>query len=462
MKKNRKPLFLLSLCFLALQACQENTNDNASTDNTVTATPAKNDDSGVIYAKQEEVASNIPYEEVARISTFFHQPENAVKIQFPSAETEYAWQHWSQFYITAPLYRNGQVSELPYNIHPEIGELSFVGRDGKTETVNSHFENFPIDAMVAVKGGEIVYERYKTMRPVDKHIWFSCSKITGATMLAFLELEGKVDVKKPVTFYLEELKGSDWDGVTVEETLDMATGLNGTEHDEPLHDSRTNPEQIWFRWAATSDVAMLPGDRSKNWYDILGEMKRVKPGYEAFEYNSINTFVINRIVEKVGGISLHEQLSQRIWSKMGMEHDAALSVSPSGKTLGFIGMNTTVRDMARFGMAFTPSGAKLAGEQVIPDAIIKKIQNTSHSDMYATAFAGKKFAASFPGVEGLANRYQWDVVFPNGDFFKSGVGGQGLFISPSQDMVVAWFCTGDGNNQEETMAREIIYSLKGK
>ncbi|NMM48320.1 serine hydrolase domain-containing protein [Marinigracilibium pacificum] len=446
----------LSVLFFAL-SCSEIQNDN----NESGSTSSKNDDSGVIYAKPENVASNIPYEEVARISTFFNQPENKVKIQFPSAETEYAWQHWSQFYPTAPLYRSGQVSELPYNIHPEIGELSFVGRDGKTETVDYHFENFPVDAMVIVKGGEIVYERYNTMRPDDKHIWFSSSKVTGATMLAFLELEGKVDVQKPVTYYLEELKGSDWETVKVVEALDMATGLNGTEHDEPNHDPRTNPKQIWFRWAATSDVAMLPGDISKNWYDILGEMKRVKPAYEAFEYNSINTFVINRIVEKVGGKSLHEQLSERIWSKMGMEHDADLQVSPSGKTLGFIGMNTSVRDMARFGMAFTPSGTKLAGEQIIPNAIIKKIQDTSHSDMYATAFARKKFAASFPDVEGLANRYQWDVVIPNGDFFKSGVGGQGLFVSPSNDAVAAWFCTGDGSNQEETMVREIIYSLAG-
>ncbi|WP_206080450.1 serine hydrolase [Mangrovimonas sp. CR14] len=454
MQKANHILIILILPLLAMYSCKEVESKTPEQER-----PKQNDDSGVIYANREDIASNISFDEVARISTYFHQPENAVKIQFPSTETEYAWQHWSQFYITAPLFRSGQVSELPYNIHPEISEISFMGRDSKKETVNSHFENFPIDAMVAVKGGEIVYERYKTMRPDDKHIWFSCSKVTGATMLAFLEYEGKVDVTKPVTFYLEELKGSDWDGVTVEETLDMATGLNGTEHDEPLHDSRTNPEQIWFRWAATSDVAVLPGDRSKNWYDILGEMKRVKPGHEAFEYNSINTFVINRIVEKVGKMPMHEQLSERIWSKLGMEHDADLSVSPSGKTLGWLGMNTSVRDMARFGMAFTPSGSKLAGEQIIPDAIIKKIQDTSHSDMYAKAYAGKKFAESFPDVRGLANRYQWDVVFPNGDFFKSGVGGQGLFVSPSQDMVVAWFCTGDGNNLEEVMAREIIYSL---
>ncbi len=51
------------------------------------------------------------------------------------------------------------------------------------------------------------------------------------------------------------------------------------------------------------------------------------------------------------------------------------------------------------------------------------------------------------------------LFFPNGDFLKSGVGGQVLFISPSNDTVVAWFCTGDGNDREESMARAIIYSL---
>jgi hypothetical protein len=44
--------------------------------------------------------------------------------------------------------------------------------------------------------------------------------------------------------------------------------------------------------------------------------------------------------------------------------------------------------------------------------------------------------------------------------FKSGVGGQGVYISPATDTVVAWFCTSDGTNQEETMARAIVKSLK--
>ena len=50
----------------------------------------------------------------------------------------------------------------------------------------------------------------------------------------------------------------------------------------------------------------------------------------------------------------------------------------------------------------------------------------------------------------------------DGDIFKAGVGGQGIYISPATDTVVAWFSTSDGNNQEEAMARAIVMTLDGK
>jgi hypothetical protein len=42
----------------------------------------------------------------------------------------------------------------------------------------------------------------------------------------------------------------------------------------------------------------------------------------------------------------------------------------------------------------------------------------------------------------VANSYRWNIVFEDGNFYKEGIGGQGLYISPSRDMVLAWFCSG--------------------
>ena len=424
-----------------------------------------NSDAGVIYAKPENISTNISLEKVLAVSEYFNVPENKVKMQFPTEQARYAWVNQSKFYPTAQVMRKGQVSVLPYNIDATVCEIAYKNKDDKMVSVNEHFDTKPIDAMVVVKNGTVVYERYKTMRPDDKHLWYSVSKVTGATMLAFLENEGKVDVSLPVPHYLPELAGSVWDDVTVLDALDMATGLNGTEHDEASQTSRTDPDEIWFRWAATSAVGITPDIRQRNetWVDVLKSMERKTPGHEVFEYNSINTFVVNRIAERVGDKPLSEQFSERIWSKAGMEHDAFYLASPSGNTLGFLGVNSSLRDLARFGMVFTPSCNKIAGEQLIPDAIMNKIHERAYVDMYDKGWLGKKNTISFYDDAGkISNSYQWDAVMSDGDMYKAGVGGQGIYISPANDMVVAWFCTSDGNNQEEAMARAIVKSLSSK
>ena len=80
-------------------------------------------------------------------------------------------------------------------------------------TVSQHFEDMPLDAMLVLKDGKIVYERYKTMTPDTAHITMSSSKVFSSTLLAMLEDEGKVDLSKPVSDYVPELKGSVWDTV---------------------------------------------------------------------------------------------------------------------------------------------------------------------------------------------------------------------------------------------------------
>jgi CubicO group peptidase (beta-lactamase class C family) len=442
---------LLLFCFafvFALSACQQTKKPQQ---------PAS-EAGEIIYARAQDIASAISIDSVLSIGAFLSRPENKVSIQFPSGATQYAWQNMSKFLPTAQVIRGGSIVPLPYAIDLSIGNIAYKNEKGDSVTVSDHFDRFPIDAMIVVKNGKIVYERYKTMRPEDKHIWFSVSKVIGPTLLLGLENEGKVNISKPVTEYLPELRGTVWDSVLVTDALNMATGLNGTEHDEPNKDSRTNPKKIWFQWA--SSIGLLPGqkDTPKDWRTILGQMERVKPAFTAFEYNSINTFIVNRIVERVGNKPLANQFGEQIWSKLGMEHDGYMVVSPTGLSLGFFGMNSTLRDMARYGMLFTPACSTLTKEVILQKSMIEKMQKGTHPEMYGKGYVGRKLQKSFPDETGIVNNYQWDAVFTDGDLFKSGVGGQGLYVSPGKDMVIAWFCTGTGNNQEEAMARAIVKS----
>jgi len=399
------------------------------------------------------LTAKTPLATIRAIFSYFHEPANVVQIQVASEKTQYAWQNLSGFQYTMQILRAGPISELPEAIDPTIGDVAFTRPGSPQETVNQHFESSHMDALLVLHKGRIVFERYKTMRPFDKHQWFSCSKTVPGTLVELLAHEGKVDLMKPVSDYVPQLKGSDWDKVTVEETLDMATGLDSTEHEEPNDDARSNPARGWYKWAVSIGLFEDKDHLNQSPYDVLRNMKKVKPGHTAFEYNSINPFVLELIVNEVTGQTLNEVFGDRVWRKIGAENDAFVGVTKYGlgNAWGFV--NSTLRDMGRYAMIFTPSWNKVSREPIIPPALLDTIQHGGRPAIYLKGFVGREMQESFPEITGLANRYQWDIVFPDGDIYKGGVGGQGLYVSPSADAVVVWFSTG--KEQEEILARAI-------
>ena len=409
-------------------------------------------------AKKQIPTAELPYDRTKEIQKYFSDPANLVKIQFPSPESQYAWQRMSQFYPTARFSRGGAISELEVAIDESIGDISYTGRDGVVQTVSEHFENFPMDAMLVMKEGKIVYERYKTMTPDTTHVTYSATKVFSSTLIALLEDEGKVDLSKPVSDYLQELKGSVWDTVPVRHAADMQTGLNGTEHDEPNPDSRTNPKQIWYRWAAT--LGVLPNQGEDDPYAVMREMERHKPGGQVFEYNSINPFALARIVERIENRPFVDVFSDRIWSKIGAEHDGATVMSPNGYALAFGFTQVTLRDLARFGALFTPSSEAVTGTTIISQDLVKRIRATGNPAAYTNNFVGDGMTKKLSDDAGkISNAYMWDAIMSDGDMFKGGTGGQGLYVSPSRNLVAVWFTTGDGEEWHEAMGRAISLSF---
>lgn len=234
-----------------------------------------------------------------------------------------------------------------------------------------------MDSIIVIQNGEIKFEQYKTMRERDKHNWFSVGKTIPGTLIAILAEEGKLDMKNSVSTYIPELKGSEWDNVTVEETMDMTTGLDSTEHEE--EGARLNPESGWYKWAVS--IGLFSGENKEKVYDVLSEMKRDKSAYTSFEYNSINTFILEIIVENVSGKPLAETFSDKIWSKVGMQNDGYVAITQDAHTMSFGLASSTLRDLGRFGMIYTPSWNKITDEKIISDKIIKEIQTGGKRDI---------------------------------------------------------------------------------
>jgi hypothetical protein len=70
---------------------------------------------------------------------------------------------------------------------------------------------------------------------------------------------------------------------------------------------------------------------------------------------------------------------------------------------------------------------------------MKAIQHGGRPEIYDRGETGKGFIRNLRGERPRHNTWQWDYVMEDGDFFKGGYGGQGLYISPGRDLVIAFF-----------------------
>ena len=121
-----------------------------------------------------------------------------------------------------------------------------------------------------------------------------------------------------------------------------------------------------------------------------------------------------------------------------------------------------MRDLARFGLLFTPSWSVVSVEPVFPAGLVERIQRKGGARCTWPA-SGERFSEAYGDDPPLYNAWQWDSVWADGDFYKGGMGGQGLHVSPARDVVVAFFgapvAAGQRPNQLNALSRQIATRL---
>jgi CubicO group peptidase (beta-lactamase class C family) len=78
----------------------------------------------------------------------------------------------------------------------------------------------------------------------------------------------------------------------------------------------------------------------------------------AFAYKTVNSDALGWVIRRVTGKTVGENLSERIWTKLGMEQDAYFSVDSAGTEFAGGGLNTGLRDLARFGEMMRNGGPR--------------------------------------------------------------------------------------------------------
>ncbi len=285
-------------------------------------------------------------------------------------------------------------------------------------SLNEYIQQAEVDGLIIIHKGKIVFEGYPRMFPTDFHINFSVSKIYVSTSIAILEDKGLIDTSQPIDYYFDELKGSGWEGVPIVDILAMSSGID----------------------PATSSQLLKAANASFEPIKVLAAAKAVKPSGTEYDYMNINTAMLTLLVEEISDLTFSNFMEQEIWRKIGSEYNGLMALEANGKAATYFSMSSTLRDLARFGLTFIPSGRKNPNP-IISDDHLAKILNVNKN----------LEEKSWYSDELKSNGYQWDEIYNDGDFYKGGHAGQGLYISTSRDLVIAFYGTYNTDLQEHQL-----------
>lgn len=275
--------------------------------------------------------------------------------------------------------------------------------------VDAYMQEQRTAALVIIQDGKVRLERYGLDFDADGR-WtsFSVAKSFTSTLVGAAIRDGFIkSIHDPVSDYIPDMKGSVYDGVSIRQLLTMTSGVRW---DEDYEDEN-------------SDVARFNTHEAEPGIDAtvsyMRALPREAPAGSKWVYKTGETNLIGVLVSSATGKSLSEYLSEKIWGPFGMEQDASWLLGSTGHEISGCCMQAATRDFARFGL-FMLGGGKVNGEPVLPAGWI------------ASATTGQVGI----GVPGRGYGYQW---WTNGDgsYGAQGIFGQGIFIDPNRQLVIA-------------------------
>lgn len=366
------------------------------------------------------------------------------------------FRHLENYLPTALIKKgNTEIKELPENLSSTLGQEILTSTFFQEETsLDQICDAKNINGVIVLHKGEIVYEKYPEMDPADRHFLGSVSKSFIGTVIAHLADEGKLDEQDPIGKYLPEFKGKPLEDVSIENLLRMASGTNCREHVKDRV-SFTDPNHCFYKLLQHS--AMFPEPEAgfeESFMELLANAGAYTEAGQIYDYTSANSAILTAIAERVSSQPFHELVQKYIWSKIGAEDDARITLSGTGVAGSFGTILMRLRDLARYGLAFTED----ATTKIATDRYLAQLR-TGDKDLFSSeGGTGERLWLKFYENQGPEfQSYHWDVVFDDGAFVKFGLGGQGLYISPEKRLVIAFF---SANKNETTDNMKMVYIVR--
>lgn len=326
---------------------------------------------------------------------------------------------------TASVSRNPTFyRKLPTKLDNRIESITFKTLTGESMSFGESLASNYTDGLLIMHNGEIVYEKYRgCLRPQDNHAAMSMTKSITGLLAEILISQGTLNESARVDTIIPELSTSGFGDATVRQVMDMTTSIQYSEnYADPNAD-------IWQYSYAANPLPKPKGYQGPvGYFEYLVTVKKANEHGKKFGYKTVNSDVLGWILARVSGKKFNELASDLLWSKLGMEHSADITVDALGTPFAGGGLSASLRDLARIGDVMLNQGM-LEGKQVLPKSVIASIRQGG--DKKAFGYGG---FSTLP--EGSYRSMWWHFHNENNAYAARGVHGQTIYIDPTANMVL--------------------------
>jgi CubicO group peptidase (beta-lactamase class C family) len=295
----------------------------------------------------------------------------------------------------------------------ESGDRVFPLPKGEPINIATNVETYMSEqrtaGLVIIQGGNVRLEKYGLdFNAKGRWTSFSVAKSFTSTLVGAAIKDGFIkNIDDKVSDYIAGLQGSVYDDVSIKQLLTMTSGVKWNEDYEDKN----------------SDVARFNEHKAEPGVDVtvsyMRRLSRETPAGRQWVYKTGETNLIGVLVSSATNKKLSDYLSEKIWAPFGMEQNASWLLGSTGHEIGGCCIQASTRDFARFGL-FILGGAIADGNAVLPAGWLAAA-TTKRADI---GYAGKGYG------------YQW-WTYDDGSFAAQGIFGQGIFIDPKRQLVIA-------------------------
>ena len=198
-----------------------------------------------------------------------------------------------------------------------------------------------VHSVMIVKDGAVIYSHWQSKgAPNVPHVLHSVSKTFTATAVGLAIAEGRLNLTdKVVSFFPDKLPNEVSDNLMAMTICDLLTMTCGHD-DEPNQSKR----EEWVKTFLAHPVKHTPGT--------------------FYLYNSLGTYMLSAIVQKVTGEKVLDYLTTRLFEPLHIDKPR-WDESPQGISAGGWGLYLKTEDLAKMGQLLLQNG-KWKGKQIIP------------------------------------------------------------------------------------------------